>query len=507
MKRLSLSIQVSLIALIALIGFAVVGGIYLISSNTQSEFLDTQMSESRGVLANEEVRVGFLEARGAEQDFLATLDPKFVQAHKEAIEKTLPFFDTLKTVHSAPEEQAVIDGMKDGFLKYDAAFENVVSDWTTIGLTRDTGLMGLVRQSAHDVEQAVTDHKAQDLNVALLQTRRVEKDFLLTLDPEKIAEMDKTMVDFDTILARSTMPAADKKDVEARFDTYLADFKQLAELRLNVQADTVAMEKMYEDIQPALQHLEEQGSTDFTAATEGLLTNRDESRTMMLSLIGVVTVISFGLALLIGRAISKPVGAMTSAMNRLAGNELDVAVPATDYSNELGAMAKAVQVFKDNAIAVKRLEAEQAKAEERAKEEKRALMNKMADDFMASVGHVVQAVASASTQMQSSAQSMTATAEQTSRQSVAVSAAAEQASTNVETVASAAEELSSSISEIGRQVAQATTVAKEAVREAGETHETVNSLVAAAKAVGEVVAMISDIADQTNLLALNATIE
>jgi methyl-accepting chemotaxis protein len=132
---------------------------------------------------------------------------------------------------------------------------------------------------------------------------------------------------------------------------------------------------------------------------------------------------------------------------------------------------------------------------------------KMIDDFEANVKAVVDTVASASTELQSNAQSMSATAEETNRQSSAVAAASEQATANVQTVASAAEELASSVAEIGRQVSQSASIAAMAVDEAKRTDATVQGLSEAAQKIGEVVRLISDIASQTNLLALNATIE
>ena len=224
-------------------------------------------------------------------------------------------------------------------------------------------------------------------------------------------------------------------------------------------------------------------------------------------LLAVGLIVAGAVSLLIIRSITGPVNGMTAAMGSLADGNLETAVPALDKTDEIGEMAQAVQVFKENAIEVKRLGEEQKAAEERAEKEKRDMMLAMADDFEASVGGVVQSVSSASTEMQSSAQSVSATAEETSKQSTVVAAAAEEASTNVQTVASASEELSSSISEISRQVSQSTQIAGAAVAEVDNANEKVQGLATAAKKIGEVVALITDIADQTNLLALNATIE
>lgn len=210
---------------------------------------------------------------------------------------------------------------------------------------------------------------------------------------------------------------------------------------------------------------------------------------------------------LIIRSIVGPINGMTVAMGSLAEGNLETAVPALDKTDEIGDMAKAVQVFKDNAIRTKELEAEAEEQKRKGEEEKRQMMLSMANDFEASVGGVVDSVSSASTEMQSSAASLSATAEQTSQQAATVAAASEEASTNVQTVASASEELSSSISEISRQVSQSTRIAGAAVAEVDGANEKVQGLADAARRIGDVVALITDIADQTNLLALNATIE
>jgi methyl-accepting chemotaxis protein len=213
------------------------------------------------------------------------------------------------------------------------------------------------------------------------------------------------------------------------------------------------------------------------------------------------------IAFLTGRSIANPVTSMTSAMGRLAGGDLEVEVPATERKDEIGSMAGAVQVFKDNALKVRQMQAEQDEMKRRAEVEKKAAMNKLADDFESGVKGVVNTVSSASTELQSAATAMSATAEETSRQSTAVAAASEQATTNVATVATATEELSASIAEITRQVSHSAEIAGKAAEESQKTSDTVKGLSEAAQKIGDVVKLISDIAAQTNLLALNATIE
>jgi methyl-accepting chemotaxis protein len=224
-------------------------------------------------------------------------------------------------------------------------------------------------------------------------------------------------------------------------------------------------------------------------------------------LLGLGLVTGSAIAFFIARSIATPLTRMTEAMRQLADGDLDAEIPARDRGDEVGEMSKAVQIFKENAIRNKELEAEAETAKVRIEEEARIARNEMADDFESAVGSIVVAVSSAATEMQASAQTLSATSEETSQQSAAVAAAAEEASTNVQTVSSAAEELSTSIAEIRRQVSDSTKVAAIAVENVELTNQRVQNLTLGAEKIGEVVALITDIAEQTNLLALNATIE
>jgi len=210
---------------------------------------------------------------------------------------------------------------------------------------------------------------------------------------------------------------------------------------------------------------------------------------------------------LIANSITRPLKRLTAAMHKLAHGDLTVEVPDRDKGGEIGEMVEAVQVFKDNALAVERLEAEHAEAESRATTERRAMMLKLADEFEDSVKDVVGQVSNSAVQLQGTAQDMSANADSASERSSAVAAAAEQASANVQTVAVATEQLSASIDEIAVQVHRSTAIANQAVEVAGRTDQIVRSLADTASRIGQVVGLITDIASQTNLLALNATIE
>ncbi|HEV7635390.1 MAG TPA: methyl-accepting chemotaxis protein [Bradyrhizobium sp.] len=213
------------------------------------------------------------------------------------------------------------------------------------------------------------------------------------------------------------------------------------------------------------------------------------------------------LSWLIARDVLGALDRQKNRMQRIATGSLDEAVEETDRGDEIGRMAETLEVLRQTAMTARSLEADQVAAKQRGEKEKREALIALADRFDASVGRLVGLMASGSTELESTAQSMTGTAERTNHRATIVGSAATEASTRVQTVAAAAEELSSSISEISRQVAQSTDITARAVDTARRTDATVRALADGAQQIEHVVELISSIAGQTNLLALNATIE
>jgi len=236
------------------------------------------------------------------------------------------------------------------------------------------------------------------------------------------------------------------------------------------------------------------------------------------------------------RRVAGPLVNLSGTMSKLAEGDLEAEVKGTERTDEIGDMARAVQVFKDNALEKLRLEEEQRRAEEqrqrereeaekaerereeaerrreaeRQEEEQRKRRDEMlqlADQFESQVMNIVQGVSSAAGEMQRAAQELSETAEDTTGKSEVVAKTAEQANSSLQMVASAAEELSSSVREIAGQTSQSSSSAKDAVKRTERASEDIQALVEAARRIGDVVNLINDIAEQTNLLALNATIE
>jgi methyl-accepting chemotaxis protein len=321
----------------------------------------------------------------------------------------------------------------------------------------------------------------------------------------------------DQLAGETSAPdRADKvKALGAAIDAYSAILPRVQEIKgHNANLDDQAARKVLQEgavLAEAIDKVGEALANDYAqaATTRTLTAERDIKAGIDAAIIAGLISLILGavVSLSISRSIVVPVKAMTTAMGRLADGDMSVAIPAAGHGDEIGDMAKAVQVFKDNAIRVERMTREQAAANIQANEERRRAMLKLADDFESSVMGVVNTVSSSATEMQATAQSVSSGATQGNAQATTVAAIAEQATSNVQTMASAAEELSASITEISHRVVEAERVCADAVDESARTSQMVVALSSTADNIGTVVKLINDIASKTNLLALNATIE
>jgi methyl-accepting chemotaxis protein len=229
--------------------------------------------------------------------------------------------------------------------------------------------------------------------------------------------------------------------------------------------------------------------------------------TVMISA-GLGLLFSLAMALWIGtKGLSTPIGELKTVMEAFARNDFKAAVPSIERRDEVGEMARTVEVFKKNGLDVERMKSEQHATEQRTAEQRKTEMHKLASDFEGAVGEIIQTVSSASTELEASANTLSATAARAQQQTSVVASASEEASANVQSVASATEEMASSVNEISRQVQESARIANEAVDQARKTNDRVGELAKAASRIGDVVELINTIAGQTNLLALNATIE
>lgn len=233
------------------------------------------------------------------------------------------------------------------------------------------------------------------------------------------------------------------------------------------------------------------------------------SRQRLMLVVGIFTLLGIIsiMIIFIAKSIARPVISMTEVMVKLAGGDLNVQGIDADRCDEIGQMAAAVKIFHTNAVEKKRLLQEQEELKKQNELVQQEMMNSTAHAFESSIGHIINAISTAVTELQGSAQVMSNTADKTTAQYSSVAAFSEQTSANVLMVASATEELTCSVGEISEQVTKSSQIAREAVQKAEEANVMVKGLTDASRKIGDVVQLITDIAKQTKLLALNATIE
>lgn len=245
------------------------------------------------------------------------------------------------------------------------------------------------------------------------------------------------------------------------------------------------------------------GQIDLAEAMSPAVAMRNNMALATLVVLAVMAV--FGVVF--ARRMTRPMTAMAQTMQQLAAGETGMEIPAAGRRDELGEMAASVEIFRQNLVRTRQMEAEAKEQEQRARDQQHRMMNETADRFEQAVGELVDTIGAAARELESAAESMSATADATSSEAATVASAATEASANVQTVAAASEEMAMSIREISTQVQNSTRSADSAVSGAEQATATVRGLAEAGERIGEVVQMIREIAEQTNLLALNATIE
>ena len=350
--------------------------------------------------------------------------------------------------------------------------------------------MELARNAtASDAAAAAALEEAQAVASAL------ERPIAIALDPDILRESERAV----SALAAEVQRYADA----VRVDPYgrQSDPAAASASREEIAALTARAEKTIgESVANA---------NRFTEAAMTTAAERIDAATRLGLLAGAAMLLSLlGAALLLMLNIQRPLTRLVAVLERMAAGEIDATIAEARRGDEIGALGRAVESIKTMVArkAAEDLERRQI-ADAAAAAARQTAMIEMADGFEAAVGGIVGAVSSSASELQVTAQSMTATATQTAAQSTSVAAAAEEAATNVGTVAAAAEELGASISEIGRQVSGSAQLAQRAVSEADHTTQFVQALGQTSAKIGDMVGLISNIASQTNLLALNATIE
>jgi methyl-accepting chemotaxis protein len=515
--RLAIGIGVLLALLVAMAGSA-----YVSLHGANSSFADYRRL-ARETKTSYNWNGDLVAARLAVKGFLIDGTPEAKKGVEDAISILQDEVTKEKSLFVDPEDVTDADNILQQIGQYNEAFIKVAdlraeadalsAQMTELGPKLDKQATELVDSVAASADVAMIRSIAalrRSLLLFRLYNSRFQRSHVQS-DVDTVhqegADFAKTSADLGKVLQD---PAQLKmlEDLGKGAQTYLSDFDKMQQAIFG--ADEIVngtMNKLGPSVSTVSQHLGDDAAKRQDELGPLAAAAIDRGTTIAMTIAGIAILLGIAIGFVVARSITKPINAMTGAMGELASGNKGVEIPAQGRGDEIGQMAAAVQVFKENMIEADRLRTEQEEMKQRNEAERRQAMLDLADRFEGSVGGVVKAVTSAATELQATAQSMSATAEQTTRQSAAVAAASEETTQNVQTVASATEELSASIGEITTQVTESNRIVGEAVIQAQGTNDKVQGLAEAAQKIGDVVRLINDIAGQTNLLALNATIE
>jgi methyl-accepting chemotaxis protein len=469
------------------------------------------------------VQASLLETQLEIRKFLKSATEETLETVKDRAQLTIQLNDQLTKMIKEPQENALAQEVGRNLSNYISAFDEVASRQARIDdlvqnkidvLSREMRdlIAGIKKktQDAIDVTGAYNASTVQrDLLLMLLNTAT----FLVSNDQESF---DNAIKESAAMKANQSVMVADfleedwlkmSEELAARHEAFIATLREVYE---HVNARNTAIETQLDTIGPDVSAQMDELKLGFK--TDQDLLGTDTSAAMhkgLVTMVGaaaVALVLGIAAAWLIGTGISRPIGAITRAMTALAHGDKTVEIPGRDQKDEVGDMAQAVLVFKENMIKADELAAREQEEAARREERSRRLVE-LTGSFDADVTELLRALGASATEMEATAATMSEIAGNTNTRAATVAGAAEQASGNVQTVATATEELSSSIQEIGRQVSQSAEIAGRAVNQAAQTDQQVQGLADAAQKIGDVISLIADIAEQTNLLALNATIE
>ncbi len=506
-SSLTIGIKVNFIGAVAVAGFALIGTIFYFSMLKQSAAEHDYQLATANLQLSGDIAAGLLHARQYEKAFILEADEKYLALHAEEARKAADALKALagRLIDAEARKQAA--AAAEGVSRYGAQFVEVGSLRKIVGLDANSGVRAELAADATAIEQALAPFYEPELSILMLEMRQHEKDFIAQNDAKYVKRFKEAATFFAGRLTNSRIGAEDQAAIAKLLGAYQDAFLTLTGALEQSNEGGRRLVQIHAEVAPLLDTVAGRVKDRQAAAKAEKTRISQQMTSTVYAAVAIIAVVALILGWFIGRGIARPIIAVTATMRALAAGDNTVDIPGLGRRDEIGAMADAVQVFKNNALAMAQLQAEQQEAVRRTAEEKHRAMQELADRFSASVGGVVDIVTSSATDMQTTARGMAQTADDTSRQSTTVAAASDQATANVQTVASATEELSSSIAEISRQVTESARIAGHAVEEATRTNDQIRALAEGAQRIGDVVSLITDIANQTNLLALNATIE
>lgn len=508
LSDLSIRFRFALLVGIALLGAAIFATLSFVVEDRINTLLVAQDEFRRLNDLAGDVRAKAAALQNHEEHFLRERDKESVQAYSEDIIFVAASLERMQAMAGAALLSEQVGQLRQGYTKVGERFQSVRQRAERLGLTASTGLRGELASSV----KAVEDELKMWPNVGallpqLLQMRIAEKNFMLYGKEVYLGHHTRFSKQFAFDLSVSPLPKSTQDDLVRLLDDYSRDLEAYVAESIAMEAEVAELRSQSAALRPLLAQV-------FSHARQGMdnaVAQQETARRQMSRLMMVFNVAALALfcavALVLARSITQPVRLIEQAMERLAGGDHNVVVPGIRRKDEIGDMAKAVGVFKDNAIAMVRLQQEQEAIRAEAEAVNHQRMLALADHFEQAVKSVADAVDNNAQAIRDTALRMVTGGRSGDNSSLSVAEAAERSRNTVAAVADAAGELTDSVADISRHVETTSQVVRHAVNELGNANAKVGGLLQLAGNIDRVVTLIGDIAGRTNMLALNATIE
>ena len=508
----SVRTRLIVLSLIPVVGFVAVGVAYVSSEHTVEAAFGSVQQSSRLADASRAFKDALITMQMRAKDFVAQPQPVLVTRFGEAHDAAMANLKTIQELADESERQNLVL-LEGRVVNLKKTFGGLTADQDELGLTEFEGTQGKLRDNGNAMERIanedmswLSDADQKKILVPLMLMRRFEVEYRLTREDAAASvfrdEREKFTKAFATIVAAQVM----KQNLTDQVQTYSDAFGEWIANSGKIARSTTIITAETRQMLPAADEIIASAGRKAMEAAERVAASQARTK---LVIIGIgIAIVGLGLLLnfLIGRSITKPLHRLSGAMKRLATGDTSVDIPATEARDEIGAMARTVIVFRDNALEREQLSATQEKSV-RERERRTEAVAGMIARFENTIDDALAKVRGAAERLETASTALNGAADAVSAESSAAEERVGAASMNVASAASSAEELAASIGEIAGQAANSTEVASRAVTEAQRTVETMSQLAKAASRIGEVIGLIQAIAGQTNLLALNATIE
>ena len=512
-SRVSLYVQIGLLAAVGFVGVAVLASLFLHSDRITAQSLDrtalaTAIYEHAATFDR-----ALLVANKAEKNFVATGNPAETTSHTTAMAASIAALADLQAAAEGGDDATLRDVANQADLfrptvrDYATSFNEIVSLTEDAGANESLGLQGKLRKSVHAAEAMLNDFDEPRLLAWQLMLRRHEKDFLMRGTAAYRDAFEKSYAAFIAAVPASRLDQGTAERLVGLMAEYRADFLKLAVIKIDLTNKIKTIGKFYVTLEPQLIAWRERVSVIRDVATAQLTETRTAVRLQALWAAGVTLLAMCSLAGVIGFGLTRALHAIVTAMERLARDDRDFDLSRMTGRGEIGKMAAALNSFRIAADAATEMRSAAAAAGIAADRHKREELIAMADTIEQESAIAMARVGTMTAQMDDTAQVMAQSAERTTASAASAADAASEALATAQTVAAAAEELATSVGEINRQVTHSGAITRRAVVAAQDAQGVTASLGAQAQRIGTVAGLIREIASRTNLLALNATIE